>query len=254
MLILRYLLNRQALSDPSQPYYGVKNWLLAGGLAGLAGLLMVIRFHVTPLLGSYIMTPVFAAGLLGGIDNPKGAVVGGLVTGIAEIIVTSMGQDLIGVWVGEFRFIIPLSIMVLVLRFKPDGVLGLENPVMEGYSIKWMSARRALIIVAIVLIAVTSFAVDCRYNRIQAQNQLFAQFADYEIIVAERNRTISRIFLGNLTVFKARLIQENITTIYVEPYDSSSYYFTFYYPYRRWYYRTDVRLEYTGICQYRIES
>ena len=117
-----------------------------------------------------------------------------------------------------------------------------------------MNARKALTIFAIVLIAVTSFTFACRYNRVQAQNQLIAQFSGYEIIVAERNRTIASIYLGNLTVFKSRLIQENITTIYVEPYDSGSNYFTFYYPHSHWYYRIDVKLQYTGICQYRLVS
>lgn len=253
-LILRYLLNHTTLGDSSQPYYGLKNWLLAGGLAGLAGVLMVIRFHVTSIAGSYIMASVFAACLLGGIDNPKGAVMGGLIVGVSEIMVTTLGQDFIGVWFGDWRFIVPLSIMVLVLRFKPDGILGVENPVMEGYNIKWMVGRRSIVLFGILLIAGASFVVACSYNRVQAQNGLIAQFADYDIIVAERNRTIASINVGNLTLFKAKLIQDNITTVYVEPYDSSSDFFTFYYPWRHWYFRTDVWLEYTGICQYRVRN
>jgi hypothetical protein len=144
--------------------------------------------------------------------------------------------------------------MVLVLRFKPDGFLGIENPVIEGYNIKWMTGGIAIILLGIILIAGASFVVACNYNRAQAQNGLIAQFADYDIIVAERNRTIASINVGNITLFKANLIQDNITTVYVEPYDRDSDSFTFYYPWRHWYYRTDVRLEYTGICQYRIRN
>ncbi len=252
-LLIRQLLSHTTI-EPYQPYYGVKNWLLAGGLAGLAGLLMVIRFHTTPIAGSYIMPAVFAACLLGGIDNPKGAIIGGLVTGLSEIILTTEGQHLIGVWFGDWRFIIPLSIMVLVLWFKPDGVLGTENPVMEGISFKHGSGKRALVTLAIILMVGASLSVTCNYNKAQARTQLIAQFKDYNLVEADRNRTIASLYIGNLTVFEERLIQENVTTVYVEPYDSGTDYFTFYYKHSSWYFRTDVRLRHTGICQYRLAS
>ena len=60
----------------------LKTWLLAGGLAGLAGVLVVASTgSLTPNTGFYLLLPLFAAVVLGGIGNAYGALAGGLVIG-----------------------------------------------------------------------------------------------------------------------------------------------------------------------------
>ena len=54
-------------------------WAFAGGLAGLSGGIMTMRFHVTPSSGYSIMMAIFSAALLGGIDNFRGAIIWKLV-------------------------------------------------------------------------------------------------------------------------------------------------------------------------------
>ncbi len=103
-------------------------WTFAGGLAGLAGSIMVMRFHVTAMMGSYVMMAVIAAALLGGMKSHRGAVIGGLLVGLSDILLVSWGQRIIGVWFGEYRFLTSFSIIVIVLCLNPNGILGSDNP------------------------------------------------------------------------------------------------------------------------------
>ena len=73
------------------------------------------------------MTPIMAASLLGGLYNRRGYFIGGLIVGLADIMLTVWGQAVIGVWVGEYRPFVSMVILVLVLRFRPQGLLGREK-------------------------------------------------------------------------------------------------------------------------------
>jgi branched-chain amino acid transport system permease protein len=67
---------------------------------------------------SGVLLYAFSAALLGGIDNPFGAVVGGFVVGVVENIV---GAYLIGT---ELKLTVALVLIVGVLLFKPSGLFG----------------------------------------------------------------------------------------------------------------------------------
>ena len=70
----------------------IRLWVIAGGLSGLAGGVMVMRFHVTPVMGSWMMIAVFASVFLGGMGSHRGAFIGGLLIGFLEILGTSWGM------------------------------------------------------------------------------------------------------------------------------------------------------------------
>ncbi len=59
-------------------------WGIGGGLAAAAGMLYGIDVQIHPGMGWNFLIPLFAAAILGGIGNMYGALVGGLVIGIAE--------------------------------------------------------------------------------------------------------------------------------------------------------------------------
>lgn len=94
-------------------------FVLGSSLAG-AGAMMTATFQGTPLTTFYGLLPgvkAFVAAVLGGIGNIPGAVVGGLVMGVAENLV---------VWAGysEHKDAIAFVILIGVLMFKPGGILG----------------------------------------------------------------------------------------------------------------------------------
>jgi branched-chain amino acid transport system permease protein len=92
-------------------------WLLAGGLSAVAGIMLAIKTVVSPELGWEMLLPAFTAAILGGIGSPIGAVVAGLVLGVAQEVSTP--------FVG-FTYKIALSFVVMlgVLLLRPRGLFG----------------------------------------------------------------------------------------------------------------------------------
>jgi len=100
------------------------SWFLTGGLACLAGAMIPLWFQATPQSGATIITSIMAGSLLGGFDSIYGSVIGGAIVGMSEILLTTWGQAIIGVWVGEYRPLIPMIFLVAVLLIEPNGLQG----------------------------------------------------------------------------------------------------------------------------------
>jgi len=100
------------------------SWFLTGGLACLAGAMIPLWFQSNPSSGAMMITSIMAGSLLGGFDSIYGSVIGGAIVGMSEIMLTTWGQSLIGVWVGEYRPMIPMIFLVIVLMIEPDGLQG----------------------------------------------------------------------------------------------------------------------------------
>ncbi len=98
-------------------------WFISGGLTGLIGAITPLYFHASPSGGIFLVTAALAGGLLGGIKSPLHSMIGGLLLGSAEIALTVAGQAILGVWFGEYRPIIPMLAISLVMYFAPDGLL-----------------------------------------------------------------------------------------------------------------------------------
>ncbi len=95
----------------------VWTWLLAGGLAATAGMFLALDTRLNPLLGWNVLLPVFAAALVGGIGNVHGAVVGGLVLGVASELSTA-------VLPAVYKPAVAFAAIVAVLVWRPRGLLG----------------------------------------------------------------------------------------------------------------------------------
>jgi len=100
------------------------SWFLTGGLACLAGAMIPMWFQSTPSSGAMMITSIMAGSLLGGFDSIYGSVAGGVIVGMSEIMLTTWGQAWIGVWVGEYRPMIPMIFLVAVLLVEPNGLQG----------------------------------------------------------------------------------------------------------------------------------
>jgi branched-chain amino acid transport system permease protein len=92
---------------------------LGSALAGAAGLLVsaLTNVRIAPLVGILPGLKAFVAAVLGGIGNIPGAMIGGLVMGIAETFVTA---SRFSTWRDAIAFIL----LILILIFKPGGLLG----------------------------------------------------------------------------------------------------------------------------------
>lgn len=93
-------------------------FFIGASLAGAAGVLVGMYYNtVDPLMGMMPGMKAFVAAVLGGIGVIPGAVVGGLVLGIAENLV-------VGLWVSTYRDAVAFAILILILLIRPAGLLG----------------------------------------------------------------------------------------------------------------------------------
>ncbi len=96
-------------------------WVLAGGLAGVAGALWGIYTWVNPLVGWLAILSVFAATVLGGMTSFTGTILGAYVVGFSENALMQLLNHYFGL---DFSFkpAIPFTIIILVLLFRPQGL------------------------------------------------------------------------------------------------------------------------------------
>ncbi|BCX13333.1 MAG: branched-chain amino acid ABC transporter permease [Thermosynechococcus sp.] len=90
-------------------------WLLTGVLTGVAGGLYGLITAVRPTMGWFLILPLFASVILGGIGNPYGAIAGALIIGVAQEVSTLIIPV-------EYKLAVALGIMMAVLLVRPQGL------------------------------------------------------------------------------------------------------------------------------------
>lgn len=93
-------------------------FVIGASLAAIAAVLLGMQYGViNPNLGFLAGIKAFTAAVLGGIGSIPGAMLGGLVLGVAE----AFGADIFG---DQYKDVVAFSLLVLVLLFRPTGILG----------------------------------------------------------------------------------------------------------------------------------
>lgn len=93
-------------------------FVLGSALAAAGGILVGLKYpKVEPLMGVMIGLKAFVAAVLGGIGNIAGAVLGGLIMGVTEEFVVGYGGS-------TLRDAIAFAILIVILLFRPAGLLG----------------------------------------------------------------------------------------------------------------------------------
>lgn len=92
-------------------------WAIAGGLTAVAGVMFAVQSQLRFDSGFTFLLPMFAATILGGIGNPWGALVGGLVVGITQEVSTQ--------WIDPgFKLGVPFVLLIVMLLVRPRGLFG----------------------------------------------------------------------------------------------------------------------------------
>ncbi|MDR5875223.1 branched-chain amino acid ABC transporter permease [Halomonas sp. CUBES01] len=114
-------------------------WVIAGGLAAIAGTLLSLDVTFKPDLSFFLLLPIFAAAIVGGVGHPFGAVAGGFVVAFAEnlavfnwAVLLRPFRDSLPTWlelpsnlafVGtEYKIVVPFFILVAILVWRPTGI------------------------------------------------------------------------------------------------------------------------------------
>lgn len=108
-------------------------WALGGAMAAIAGAMFVparLAGFISFTTVRFSALNAFPAAILGGLDSPGGAVVGGLGIGVAQVLSTRY----LNPWFAElpvslpnFHLVFPYLLMLLVLFVRPYGLFGTEE-------------------------------------------------------------------------------------------------------------------------------
>jgi branched-chain amino acid transport system permease protein len=97
---------------------------MGSAAAAAGGILWAMKYpQINPLMGIIPGLKAFVAAVLGGIGNVGGAMIGGLILGIAEIMLVAIRPDLSG-----YRDAIAFGILIIILLFRPTGLFGEKLP------------------------------------------------------------------------------------------------------------------------------
>lgn len=92
-------------------------WFIGGALACAAGVMLGLVVQIRPTMGAELLLPLFAAAILGGIGSVPGALLGGLIVGLAEAATVQ--------WVGaEWRAAVAFILLIAMLLLRPAGLFG----------------------------------------------------------------------------------------------------------------------------------
>ncbi|WP_166257804.1 high-affinity branched-chain amino acid ABC transporter permease LivH [Marinobacter salicampi] len=93
-------------------------FVIGAALAAVAGLLLGMYYgSIDPLFGFIAGLKAFTAAVLGGIGSIPGAMLGGLILGVSESMTS-------GYLSGEYKDVVSFGLLILILLFKPTGLLG----------------------------------------------------------------------------------------------------------------------------------
>jgi len=96
-------------------------FIIGGGLAAIAGFIMAGQYaRITPLIGFVIGIKAFVACVIGGIGNIYGAVVGGFILGLSEVLFVGLLAAQYSGYRDGFVFVL----LILILLFMPNGIYG----------------------------------------------------------------------------------------------------------------------------------
>lgn len=136
LVILLYIINKtklgMAMRAVSKDYetarvMGIKinrviasTFAIGSGLAAIGAIMWGIKYiRIEPMMGVTPGLKCFIAAVIGGIGNPIGAVLGGFILGLGEVLLVAFFNQLTG-WRDAFAFVA----LIVVLLFRPTGILG----------------------------------------------------------------------------------------------------------------------------------
>jgi branched-subunit amino acid ABC-type transport system permease component len=93
-------------------------WVLASFFSAVGGILLAVDTNLEPLMGLTNLIKAFAAVLLGGAGNVWGALLGGLIIGIAENLSVAFISP-------GYKDFISFALIILMLLFRPRGIFGI---------------------------------------------------------------------------------------------------------------------------------
>ncbi|MBS3813223.1 branched-chain amino acid ABC transporter permease [Candidatus Bipolaricaulota bacterium] len=104
-------------------------WVMSASLAAMGGSLYGIEVQLRPTMGWSFLIPMFVAVIVGGVGSFGGALLGGMIIGISEELVTSLLQDMflslnMNVIMSAYKPAIAFVMVIIILLVRPHGIFG----------------------------------------------------------------------------------------------------------------------------------
>jgi branched-chain amino acid transport system permease protein len=104
-------------------------WIIAGTLITIAGTFYGIQVQLRPIMGWHFLIPLFVAVIMGGVGSFWGALVGGMVIGISEEMITGTVQNFlyylqIDADMSVYKPAVAFVLVVVILLVRPHGIFG----------------------------------------------------------------------------------------------------------------------------------
>jgi branched-chain amino acid transport system permease protein len=93
-------------------------FLIAGALAGAAGIMLGLKYNVYPTMGN-IGLKAFIASVFGGLGSVRGTILGAIIIGLIEVFVSGYIDS-------GLRDLITFALLIAVLLVKPSGLMGVD--------------------------------------------------------------------------------------------------------------------------------
>lgn len=93
-------------------------FVLAGALAGVAGVLYGMKYNVFPTMGN-VGLKAFIASVIGGLGSVPGAIVGAIILGVIETFVSAFISS-------SLRDFFSFALLIVLLLVKPSGLFGVD--------------------------------------------------------------------------------------------------------------------------------
>lgn len=111
-------------------------WIIAAGIATIAGVLYGLDKTFKPFTYFQLLLPIFAAAIVGGLGSPLGAITGGFVIAFSEVMLTNAWKKIVTYLVPDsmapeglvqllstdYKFAVSFAILIIVLLFMPTGL------------------------------------------------------------------------------------------------------------------------------------
>ena len=103
------------------------SWAIASAIGAIAGVLLASGGRGVDPSISVVALLAFPAIILGGLDSPEGAIVGGIVIGVVEQMTAGYSEEL-PAWLGHnFNRVSPYVVLVIILLIRPYGIFGTKE-------------------------------------------------------------------------------------------------------------------------------
>lgn len=91
-------------------------FVVSSALAGLSGFLLAPIAQASLYMGLFVGLKGFSGAMIGGLNNPRGCVIGGFALGLLE--------SMVNLWQAQWREVAVFSLVILVLAYRPTGLFG----------------------------------------------------------------------------------------------------------------------------------